>query len=265
MAIYKMSQDKRELVEVVPTSFGEQGVLERADLQRLLRDKPEVLEEGLLIISEEFSRWQDSNRKIDLLGLDAVGRLVVVELKRGDTGQHMDLQAVRYAAMVASMTFQQTIDAFRDYLEKRTNEPGSEPLEEDAAETRLREHLGVEEFDNEVIRTKMPRIILVSENFGKELTTCVMWLNDSWMQGTGPEIKCVRLQPHQNGDGTLIETSVVLPLAEASDYRTQLRNREQETRSGSPVIAQHLPGGEAFYETYRTGPRTVSTKLKAPA
>ena len=69
MAIYKMSGDKKELVEVAPTSFGEQGVLERADLQRLLRDKSDVLEEGLLIISEEFGNWEDSNRRIDLLGL----------------------------------------------------------------------------------------------------------------------------------------------------------------------------------------------------
>ena len=84
MAIYKLLEDKKELAEVVPTSFGEQGVLERADLQRLLRDKPEVLEEGLLIISEEFGSWRDSNRRIDLLGLDAQSRLVVVELKRGD-------------------------------------------------------------------------------------------------------------------------------------------------------------------------------------
>ena len=210
MAIYKILDGKKELVKVDPTSFSEQGVLERGDLQRLLRDQPEVLEKGLLIISEEFGSWQDSNRRIDLLGLDAQGRLVVVELKRGDTGQHMDLQAIRYAAMVANMTLQQTVDAFQNYLEKRANEPEGEPLEEDAAETRLREHLRMEELDNQAIHTEMPRVILVSENFGKELTTCVMWLNDSWMQGTGPEIKCIRLQPHRNVGETLIETSVLV-------------------------------------------------------
>ncbi len=248
MAIYKILDGKKELVKVDPTSFSEQGVLERGDLQRLLRDQPEVLEEGLLIISEEFGNWQDSNRRIDLLGLDAEGRLVVVELKRGDTGQHMDLQAIRYAAMVANMTLQQAVDTFQKYLEKRANEPESEPLEEDAAETRLREHLSMEELDNQAIHTEMPRIILVSEDFGKELTTSVMWLNDSWMQGAGPEIKCIRLQPHRNVGETLIETSVVVPLPEASDYRTQLRDREQETRSGNSVRSQHIPGGEAFYE-----------------
>ena len=187
MAIYKMSGDKKELVEVARTSFGEQGVLERADLQRLLRDKPDVLEKGLLIVSEEFGNWEDSNRRIDLLGLDAEGHLVVVELKRGDTGQHMDLQAIRYAAMVANMTLQQTVDTFQVYLEKRANEPGGEPVEEDAAETRLREHLDMAELDNQVIHTEMPRIILVSENFGKELTTCVLWLNDRGCRVQAPK------------------------------------------------------------------------------
>ena len=148
MAIYKMVGDKAKLAKVASTSFGEEGVLERADLQRILRDQPEVLEEGLLIISEEFGNWQDSNRRIDLLGLDAEGRLVVVELKRGETGDHMDLQAIRYAAMVANMTFQQTVDTYQAYLEKRANEPGRDTVEEDDAETQVREHLGIAERDN---------------------------------------------------------------------------------------------------------------------
>ena len=46
MAIYKMVGDKAKLAKVASTSFGEEGVLERADLQRILRDQPEVLEKG---------------------------------------------------------------------------------------------------------------------------------------------------------------------------------------------------------------------------
>ena len=167
MAIYKMGRDKEELVKIPPTTFDQEGVLERADLQRILRDQPDVLEEGLLIISEEFGNWQDSNRRIDLLGLDTEGQMVVIELKRGETGQHMDLQAIRYAAMVANMTFQQTVDTFQAYLEKRAKEEGN-PVEEDAAETRVLYHLETDQRDNPVIHTEMPRIILASENFGKE-------------------------------------------------------------------------------------------------
>ena len=124
MAIFKMVGDKEDLVKIKSTSFWQEGLLERSDLQRLLRDKPEVLEEGLLIISEEFGNWEDSRRRIDLLALDANGRLTVIELKRGDTGEHMDLQAIRYAAMVANMTFQQAIDTFQSYLEGRAAADG---------------------------------------------------------------------------------------------------------------------------------------------
>jgi hypothetical protein len=255
-----MVGDKERLAKVDPTSFGQEGVLERADLQRLLRDQPDVLEEGLLIISEEFGNWQDSNRRIDLLGLDAEGRLVVVELKRGETGAHMDLQAIRYAAMVANMTFHQTVDTYQAYLDKRTSEEGGGDGSDDA-EIRLRERLASKDQDDPVIHTEVPRIILASEDFSKELTTCVMWLNDSWLREAGQEIKCVRLQPHRNSDEILIEASVVIPLPEASDYQTQLRQREQETRPDGSGKVQNVPGADAFKESIERSPEKFRTGL----
>ena len=45
--------------------------LQEANLQRLLRDQPDVLEEGLFIVAEEYGNWEDSNRRIDLLALDS--------------------------------------------------------------------------------------------------------------------------------------------------------------------------------------------------
>ena len=245
MAIYKMVVNKERLVEVESTSFGQQGVLERADLQRMLRDQPDVLEDGLLIISEEFGNWQDSNRRIDLLGLDAEGRLVVVELKRGETGGHMDLQAIRYAAMVANMTYQQVVETYQDYLEEQA-QLGGISVEENAAETRLRKHLPSNDQDDPAIHTEIPRIILASENFGKELTTCVMWLNDSWLREAGQEIKCVRLQPHRNDKDILIEASVVIPLPDASDYQTQIGRREREIRSATSGKPEHTQDAADF-------------------
>ena len=41
------------------------------------------------------------------------GAVVVIDLKRSDSGRLMDLQAIRYAAMVADMTFRQaTLETF---------------------------------------------------------------------------------------------------------------------------------------------------------
>ena len=262
MAIYKMVEDKGRLDEVAQTSFGQEGVLERKDLQRMLRDQPEVLEEGLLIIAEEFGDWEDSKRRIDLLGLDARGQLVVIELKRGETGSHMDLQAIRYAAMVANMGREKVIETYQGYLRERTKEKG-ETEEADDAETRIREHVG----EDSAIRTETPRIILASENFGKELTTCVMWLNDSWLSATGQEIKCVRLQPHRNGLEILVETSVVIPLPEASDYRIRLAQRkeearEQEARERSSGKSRRILGKDAFQESISKAPERFQPGLK---
>ncbi len=252
MAIYKIVGDKGRLDRLAQTTFGQEGVLERADLQRMLRDQPEALEEKLLIIAEEFGDWRDSNRRIDLLGLDASGRLVVIELKRGETGGHMDLQAIRYAAMVANMTNEKAIETYQNYLDERARERG-ETEEADDAETLIREHLETES-EAPLILTETPRIILASENFGKELTTCVMWLNESWLRAAGQEIKCIRLQPHRSENDILIETSVVIPLPEASEYQTQFAQRKEEARAQraieqSSAKSRHIPGKDIFKES----------------
>ena len=67
------------------------------------------------MISEEFGHWDESKRRIDLLAIDRQANLVVIELKRGDTGSHMELQAVRYAAMVSKMTFEQALDTYQHH------------------------------------------------------------------------------------------------------------------------------------------------------
>ena len=231
MAIYKVVGGKEKLVSIDKTSFGQQGVLERHDLQPILRDQPYVLEEGLFIVTEEFGEWEDSNRRIDLLGLDRSGRLVVIELKRGETGEHMDLQAIRYAAMFANITLQQTIDTHQAYLNKLK-------IDEDAGE-RIQQHL--DETEAGEIYTEKPRIVLVSGGFSTELTTSVLWLNDN-----GLDINCIRLQPYKNGEEILVEASQVIPLPEAKDYLVKVKQRKQETTTQGSGQVQYGPGGDAF-------------------
>ena len=181
MPLYRWNDDN---LEAVPsTTFEAERLYERRDLQRLLRDQPEALEEGIFIVAEEFGDWEESNRRVDLLALDGKNRLVVIELKRSDYDSLMDLQAIRYAAMVSNMTRVQLIDAHKQYLHSRGND--------DDAERLINEHLS--DNDGE-IHTQYPRIILASSEFSKELTTSVLWLNQS-----GLDITCVKLQPYRMG------------------------------------------------------------------
>ncbi|CAA9244909.1 MAG: hypothetical protein AVDCRST_MAG93-1487, partial [uncultured Chloroflexia bacterium] len=89
---------------------------ERQDLQTLLRDNSVAIAPDLLIFAEEFSYWQDSSRRIDLLALDKDANIVVIELKRVEDGGHMELQAIRYAAMLSTIDFEQIVEAYEKLL-----------------------------------------------------------------------------------------------------------------------------------------------------
>jgi Endonuclease NucS len=168
MAIFQVT--KTELKPLGQTSFGAENIMERNDLQRLLRDQIAVLDDGFMVIAEEFGDWVDSSRRIDLLCIDSNANLVVVELKRTEDGGHMDLQALRYAAMISTMTFEQLVDVHARFKNKAQPETST-------ARAAILEFLGWEEEDQAPF-AQDTRIVLAAADFSKELTTAVMWLND---------------------------------------------------------------------------------------
>ena len=89
MPLYRVTKDRLEPVK--QTSFIEERLLERKDLQRLLKADISVIGDDMMVIAEEFGDWEESNRRIDLLCLDKQARLVVVEIKRTEDGGHMEL------------------------------------------------------------------------------------------------------------------------------------------------------------------------------
>ncbi len=195
------------------SSFADLKVRERDDLQRLLRTQIEVLSDELYVIAEEFGDWDDSRRRIDLLAIDPQANLVVIELKRTNDGGHMELQAIRYASMVSAMTFERAEQIHGEFL-TRIGEPAEE------ARTRMLTFLGWDEPDEEAFAPDV-RIMLVSEDFGKELTTAVLWLRDRDI-----DIRCVRLRPYLDGDKRFIDVQQLIPLPEAHDYQVQLREKK---------------------------------------
>ena len=114
MAFFEL--DEQGLSPLSAISLAAAQIHERRDLQRFLRERSRELLEDVLVIAEEFGDWDESRRRIDLLGIDRDANLVVIELKRGDTGVHMELQAVRYAAMVSKMTFEQAAQAYERHV-----------------------------------------------------------------------------------------------------------------------------------------------------
>jgi hypothetical protein len=199
--------------------FGAVGLTERSDLQRLLRDHIDVISPDTLVISEEFSGWDRSDRRIDLLGVDRQARLVVVELKRTTDDSLADLQALRYAAMVSNMTFDEAVETFRRYLARRQRE--------DDPKARLLEFLGWDgptdgRFGEDV------RIVLAAADFSAEVTSTVLWLNQRDL-----DFACVRIQPYQLGPSILLDVQQIIPLPEAADYQVQIRQKQREVRAAA--------------------------------
>lgn len=215
MAIYELEDDG--VRRIAETTFSEEGIRERQDLQRILRDHIDVISPDTLIIYEEFSQWEDSSRRIDLLGLDKDANLVVLELKRTEEGGHMELQAIRYAAMVSPMTFEQVVETYDEYIQNRN-------WDKDGREEILN-FLGWSEPDEENFAQDV-RVVLVSADFSKEITTAVMWLNERDL-----DITCVRLKPYKYGEHLLLDVQQVIPLPEASEYQVRLKEKGQVQRA----------------------------------
>lgn len=169
MAIFKLTKDA--LVPLAETQLAAEGFFERKDLQRLLRSQIQALDSDLMVIGEEFGDWVASSRRIDLLCIDRDANLVIVELKRTEDGGYMELQAIRYAAMISTMTFSQLVDAHRDYLGKL----GQSPVD---AEQNILNFLNWDQPDDDRFANGV-RIILASADFSKELTTSVLWLKQA--------------------------------------------------------------------------------------
>ncbi len=215
MPLYEMTSDAFRALG--RASFADLKVRERGDLQRLLRSQIDVLGEDLYVLTEEFGDWDDSRRRIDLLAVDQQANLVVIELKRTNDGGHMELQAIRYASMVSTMTFDRAEQIHAEFL-ARKGEPADEARE------RILKFLVWDEPDEENFAPDV-RIVLVSEDFGKELTTAVLWLREREI-----DIQCIRLRPYLDGEARLVDVQQIIPLPEANEYQIQIRAKEQVGR-----------------------------------
>jgi hypothetical protein len=97
------------------------------------------------VLAEEFGQWEDARCRIDLLAIDRIGHLVVIELKRDESGGHMELQAIRYAAMVSSMGFAEMAAAYAAHCARHR------PSEEVDARAELAAFLDAGDADNEPV------------------------------------------------------------------------------------------------------------------
>lgn len=132
----------------------------------------------------------------------------------------MELQALRYAAMVSTMTFDEAADTFAAYLLQRGRDEEARQL--------LLDHLGWDEAAD-IEFNQSVRIVLASMDFDKEITTTVLWLAKTY----GLDIRCIRIKPYRLADHLFIDVQQLVPLPEATEYQVRIQRKAQAERISS--------------------------------
>jgi len=193
-----------DVAEAVPvTTLQAAGLMERAHLQEWVVSHPNILGPGVKIVTVEYAGWVVAGGapkdRLDVLGLDTDGRLVVAELKRGIAPDTVEMQAIKYAAMASRFRLDTLAQAHADFSTAR----GTPMTPEQAAEA-LQAHA-------ELVSDKTlgnPRVVIVAQGFTPIVMSSVVWLADR-----GVDLSLVRFQPYQLVSGQVFVTfSQLYPL-----------------------------------------------------
>lgn len=87
MRFFIYDKARKALLGVEKTSLHLHDVMERRDMERWVMDHPELCGEDLLIITNEYDKFDKTRERLDLLALDRDGKIVVIELKRERAGR----------------------------------------------------------------------------------------------------------------------------------------------------------------------------------
>ena len=244
-----------------PISLAEAGLRERDDLQEWVRTNPEILGPDIRIVTFEFGGWQSRTGtaadRLDLLGIDADGRLIVAELKRGRAPDTTEMQAIKYAAFASRFTPEQLAESHANYLTKveRTARAA------DDAQALLEEHIGGA-IEQDLLRR--PRIILLATAFGPQVTASAVWLTEM-----GVDVELIEFSAHRTEHDLILTVTSVWPVRDVEEFIVTPRQAEQraaaersqgrrEANAVTTLIAeQTLPDSERLELRWTALPSSV--------
>ncbi|MFE2291933.1 DNA-binding protein [Streptomyces sp. NPDC059452] len=248
--------DGRTATPISRTRLAAEGLLEREHLQEWVIAHPQVLGESVLVITAEYDRWADmdgvpARDRLDVLGLDATGRLVVVELKRKTADRDVHLQAITYAALVSRFDLDTLAQAHSDFLSRR-----GQALGIDTCKQRLLDHVDGE-WSPELLQR--PRQVIIAADFPKQVTHSVVWLSEM-----GLDIDLVQVGLWRVGEHLVAGFTKVYPTPEVEEFTLaparvegeaaaeKLRERSQSRRAVHTLVgAGLLPDGTRLLLTPR--------------
>ena len=219
--LFRIDPSTHESEEVQEVDFTHLGFRERRNIQEWIAANPGILGEELLVIGKEFSGFDRTNERLDLLAVDVDGRLVVIELKRDDSGADAHWQAIKYASYLHNASPEVIVRMLADH----------ETVSEEVAEGKLLRHLHA---DDTTILNNDQRIILASHRFAPEVTSAALWLNE---KAPGENlITCIQLTPYQDvkTESLYIQANTIIPVPGAEDYRVVIGSRQERQEERGP-------------------------------
>lgn len=218
-------------------TLAEAGLKERSDLQEWIGAHPQMLGPGVRIVTYEFDKWVSGAGnhadRLDLLGLDEDGRLVLAELKRDGAPDTVEMQAIKYAAYASRFKAETLAACHADYLRRTLVDPS---ITDEDALAQLDEHCGG--LDPEQLAAV--RIVLVAGSFPEPVTSSVVWL---CTQGQ-LDITLVEMGAYQCAHDLVITVSQLWPLPEVDELTV------------SPVAPTSKPTGPTARRSRTTNKRS---------
>lgn len=228
-----------------------QGLEETKHLEQWIVQHPDVIDDGLKIITTQYNRWASADggaarEALDVLALSSSGQTVVMELKRG-RDRKVHLQAITYGALVAGFDRQMLAEAHAQWLRKTTPD-----VTTDDALEQLTEHLEAG-WDDEIL--KLPRLVLVAEEFPDQVLTTVEWLTSTVANGL--EIECHEYRLFYDAGSVFVSFQKRFPVenlegrrlrpvgtVDTGEVRERIATRERRARSVTVIAErQGIPDG----------------------
>ena len=205
--LFRVDPNTKVSVKITEMDFSHLGLQERQDIQEWVVANPGILGDDLLIIAKEFSDFDRTRERLDLLAIDRDGKLVIIELKRDHSGADAHWQAIKYASYLRHATYEDILRMLATY----------ERVSEAEAEGKILEHIETGSLEN---LNDDQRIILASHRFAPEVTSAVLWLNDKAQDEN--LITCVQIIPYQDGDALYVQTNTIIPVVGTERYSIQI-------------------------------------------
>lgn len=160
------------------------------DLEPWVKSNPEILGSDLALIGRQVT---SKSGPIDLLGIDSLGNLIVIELKREKLPREALAQAIDYASDISTWSIEKISEICNAHTSKTLEEIFQNQFPD---------------IDLESVNiNSMQRILLVGFSLESSLERMIEWLSDGYNVNINAIILSYIIT--SNGDEVLMRTSII--------------------------------------------------------